>query len=146
MATRRSGSRSLGRRGGNAIEFALTLPIFLAIVLGLMDYGYLFAVQAGLDNAVSLSCREGALVDPKIGEPVPTSSAAFAGRSGMWCGPGCAFTATELLTGQYTRPNQSLRCRAARPIAPLSGFVPFPAAVVSVSYYRIEWQTDPAAM
>jgi hypothetical protein len=142
MAPRAPAQRLRARRGANAIEFALTLPIFLAIVLGLMDYGYLFAVQAGLDNAVSLACREGALVDPKIGAPVATANAQFAMRSAMWCGPGCTFTATPMITGQYAFPNQALRCRVNRPIAPLSGFVPFPGAVQSSSYYRVEWQTN----
>src|SRR6476619_3535339 len=47
------------RRGANAIEFALTLPLFLFIVFATLDYGYLFAMQAMLDDAVVLSCREG---------------------------------------------------------------------------------------
>jgi uncharacterized membrane protein len=137
-----SRSRARARRGANAIEFALTLPIFLAIVLGVMDYGYLFAVQAGLDNAVSLACREGALVDPKIGTPIAKATTEFAARSGMWCGPGCSFDASALTVGQYSYPNQALRCRVTRPIAPLSGFVPYPGSVESSSYYRVEWQVN----
>ena len=39
-------TRARRRRGANAIEFALTLPIFLALVLGTMDYGLIFMTQA----------------------------------------------------------------------------------------------------
>jgi hypothetical protein len=136
----RTDARLRARRGANALEFALTLPIFLAIVLGLMDYGYLFAVQAGLDNAVSLSCREGAITDPKIGTPIGQATADFAGRSAMWCGPGCTFNVQVMSTGQYAYPNQAVRCRVQRNIVPLSGFVPYPNQVTSTSYYRLEWQ------
>ena len=36
----------------NAVEFALTLPIFLYVMLGVVDYGYLMMAHAVLDAAV----------------------------------------------------------------------------------------------
>src|SRR5688500_16118035 len=111
------------RRGANAIEFALTFPVFLFIVLGLIDYGYLFAIQAGLDNAVALACREGAMTDPNVGSPKPVAEAVLASRSTMFCSGACtAPTVTDMQTGAYVPPNRTLKCEIYRDMHPLSGF------------------------
>jgi hypothetical protein len=132
------------RRGANAIEFALTLPLFLTIMLGVMDYGFLFGMQAGLDSAATLSCREGAMVDPALGSPVGTAVAQFNSRSSLFCGGGaCNFTATDLNSGPFAVPNRSLECSATRSMAPLTGFVPYPSSISTVSFFRFEWQRQP---
>lgn len=135
------------RRGANAIEFALTFPLFLVIVLGLMDYGYLFAVQAGLDNAVALACREGAMTDPNQDSPEAVASAELTNRAAMFCSGSCTLTVTDLATGDYVPPNRTLKCEAVRTIDPISGFsgigvlsALYPKAISSASYYRLEWQ------
>jgi Flp pilus assembly protein TadG len=43
-------------KGQSAVEFALILPILLLIVCGIIDFGWLFYNQLGLNN----TCREGA--------------------------------------------------------------------------------------
>jgi Flp pilus assembly protein TadG len=136
-----------GRRGANAIEFALTFPLFLVIILSIVDYGYLFAVQAGLDNAVALACREGAMTDPAIGSPSAVATAELASRSAMFCSGACTQTVQDMATGAYVPPNRTLRCEATRNIAAITGFsgvgvlsAMYPDAIGSVSYYRLEWQ------
>jgi hypothetical protein len=137
-------SMGRSRRGANAIEFALTLPLYLTIVLGLMDYGFLFGMQAGIDNATSMACREGAMIDPVLGVPTTTAQNNFTARSGLFCGGGvCANQAVDLNSGPYEVPNRTLRCTTVRNMAPLVGFVPYPATISSVSYYRFEWQRQP---
>jgi hypothetical protein len=134
------------RRGGNAIEFALTLPLFLMVVVGLMDYGYLFAMQAGIDNAVAMACREGAMEDPGLGPtlPVDTAESQLDLRAAIFCGGvSCTKSVSDLQTGVYEVPNRTLRCEITRPMNPLVGFLPaamYPATINSVSYYRFEWQ------
>ena len=50
-------SRKEKREDGQAmVEFALVLPIFLLILCGIIDFGWLFYNQLSLNNA----CREGA--------------------------------------------------------------------------------------
>lgn len=134
-----------GRRGNNAIEFALTLPIFLALVLGLMDYGFLFAMQAGIDNATAMSCREGALVDEETGQtPAGRALSEWNVRSAMFCGgSSCTFLTQDLSAGPYAVPNRTLRCEGRRIMVPLTGFVPYPTQIASISYYRLEWQRIP---
>ncbi len=45
-----------GEDGQAMVEFALILPIFLLILCGILDFGWLFYNQLSLNNA----CREGA--------------------------------------------------------------------------------------
>lgn len=136
---RRIELRRLSRRGANAIEFALTLPAFLALILGAMEYGIIFMTQAGLDNAVSIGCREGAMVDPLIGDPIGAADAKVQELSGYWC----AETACDIEvidSGGATVPARTLECRISRDTNPVIGFVPAPLTLSSTSQYRLEWQ------
>lgn len=139
-----SSVRRAERRGANAIEFAMTLPFFLMVVLGMMDYGYLFAMQSSLDNAVALSCREGAMIDWDDDSPITVAEDEFTARSTIVCaGAPCDFDAEDLNGGDFAVPNRTLKCTGSRQMYPLTGFVPYPAAIESVSYYRQEWQRTP---
>lgn len=135
------------RRGANAIEFALTLPLFLFILFGLIEYGYLFAMQAGLDSAVALSCRTGAMVDPDNGSPVTDAEADFSKRGAIFCdgGGACSYAASDLQEGAYAVPNRTLKCEGTRTMTELTGLLPdeiYPKTIRSVSYYRLEWQRN----
>lgn len=66
-----SGQRRLAR-GVAAVEFALVLPVLLALLLGIFDYGYVFFVRLGMTNAA----REGARVGVTRDEPAIVSAAA----------------------------------------------------------------------
>jgi hypothetical protein len=135
------------RRGSNAIEFAMTFPLFLVIVLALIDYGYIFATQAGLDSATSLACRKGAMTDPALGSPASVASADLLTRSAMFCTGSCSMLVTDLQTGIYVPPNRTLKCEITRTISSITGFsgvgvfsALYPSSIGSVSYYRLEWQ------
>lgn len=132
------------RRGGNAVEFALTLPVFCLLVLGLCDYGYLFMISAGLDQAATLGCREGAITDPNMGDPIANAKSAISQMSALFCdgGPACTVTVTQLSAAAYAAPNETLECKVSRTIQPIAGFVPFPASLQSMAEYRLEWQLN----
>ena len=55
---------SRARRGGNAIEFALLLPVFIAVISFIFEYGWYFFVRANAMSAVQAGCRAGAVVPP----------------------------------------------------------------------------------
>ncbi len=57
--THRQGLHSLRthRRGATALEFAILAVPFLLLVLGTMEVGYDFFVQAALSNAVNVAAR-----------------------------------------------------------------------------------------
>jgi Flp pilus assembly protein TadG len=131
--------RQRTRRGANAVEFALTLPIFLALVLGTMDYGLIFMTQAGLDSAVSIGCREGAMIDPLLADPTSVAKANVTDLAKYWCADTpCNITVTD--SGGATAPTRTLECRISRETKAIIGFVPAPKLLQSVSEYRLEWQ------
>jgi len=55
------------RRGANAVEFALTLPIFVMLLAGFVDFGSMLYYRSGLNAAVYDACRAGATRDPGEG-------------------------------------------------------------------------------
>lgn len=58
------------RRGANAIEFALILPVLVALMSGVVDYGYMFAVRYVAGAAVEEAARVGSqIVHPE--DPTP---------------------------------------------------------------------------
>ncbi len=139
MLSRHQVKQRRGRRGANAIEFALTLPAFLALILGAMEYGIIFMTQAGLDNAVSIGCREGAMVDPLAGDPVGAADAKVQELSAYWCSEtACDIEIND--SGGPTVPERTLECIISRDTDPIIGFVPAPLTLSSTSQYRFEWQ------
>ena len=50
------------RRAANAIEFALTMPVLLGLMSGLMDWGWYFHRQLAVDATVRDAIRIGAMV------------------------------------------------------------------------------------
>lgn len=55
----------LGRRGSTVIEFALTVPLLLALALGILQAGVLFFANAGLKNGVGEAARLSTLWPPR---------------------------------------------------------------------------------
>ena len=66
-------------RGSTAVEFALILPILLALVFGMIDFGRLLYTQEVLNNAVREGARQGIKLkavpvsDPEIETVVNTA-------------------------------------------------------------------------
>jgi Flp pilus assembly protein TadG len=61
-------SQFLGRRGASAIEFAITLPVLLLIVWGMIDFGRAIRLQATLNYAAQAAARCRAVNnDPAVG-------------------------------------------------------------------------------
>lgn len=59
IATRRRLGRD--RRGTAMVEFALTAPVFLLLLLGIIDYGWKYYAQQVLQGAVSNAARAATL-------------------------------------------------------------------------------------
>lgn len=68
------------RRGANAIEFALTLPLFIWVSFAVLEYGWLFFRWSSIHEATRLGCEQGAMVHPNA-NPTPTSVARTSVRS-----------------------------------------------------------------
>lgn len=59
------------RRGGQAVEFALVLPIVLAIFSGIIDYGWYFHKQNLLTQIVRDSARGASVLDSRESDISP---------------------------------------------------------------------------
>jgi Flp pilus assembly protein TadG len=53
-----------GRRGSNAVEFALVLPVFVVMIFGMMEFSWVFFQPTTVVQAVRNGCRAGAIVHP----------------------------------------------------------------------------------
>ena len=59
----------LGGRGNNShkeraaaiVEFAVVLPLLMTILLGIIEYGYIFMVRQSLQHAAREGCRQASL-------------------------------------------------------------------------------------
>ncbi len=132
------------RRGANAIEFALTLPVFITIIFGLIDYGGYFASQAMVDSIITKGCRMGAMTDP-LDIDVPAETRAMMTdlvdkmpliNCGAF-GDGCLIEAYE----EGNVPGRSLICSLRVHYQGLTGFTPWlPPTVASATMMRYEWQ------
>lgn len=124
----RSPSSRRRRSGAAAIEFALCLPIFLAIVFAIMEFGWVFFQQANVVAAVREGLR-GAVPLAQEDDCVPANSAVdlvktSLRRSGYTDAQITAATITQACTG--STPEEALTVTADVPYSALIGFVPTP--------------------
>jgi Flp pilus assembly protein TadG len=135
------------RRGSNAIEFALTMPVFFGLVLGVIDFGYYFAAQAILDAAVLEGTRAGAVTDPASGADLEAIAENRAREiASLICGNDCDYDCVDRDVLQNI-PGvaeadvvRELDCTVEWDITPLVGFVPTPDKVDANCRQVLEWQ------
>lgn len=132
------------RRGANAIEFALILPVYCALMSGIFDYGWMFYYKSAMDSAVAYGCRQGSVVDPGNGE-VNMPTVLTTARTGMvdgitQFGATCDTTCTPTATPFGTNPSRGLKCVLTRQWNPLFGFWTSGVTLSSTSVMRLEWQ------
>ena len=56
-AVMRPGKKRTGRRGAAVVEMAVVTPLLLTLLLGIIQYGYLFMCQQSIVHAASEACR-----------------------------------------------------------------------------------------
>lgn len=133
------------RRGAEALEFALVLPVFILIIAGMIDVSWLFYVESGLDSSTSIGCRKGALIDPGIAESnlgeveTTTNSSlvvAMAQQGIRNCEERCA---TEVSVVGQT-PSRTLVCEVTCDFQPLLGMALESMTLSANQVVRMEWQ------
>lgn len=136
------------RRGNNAIEFVLCLPIWFAVVVAIIDFGWLFYHQTTLDAAANLGCRAGSLIDPgDADENIVQVEARATDRMTdalTNLGGGECITCTVDAYTLGSPPGRSLRCDATRPLQPLVGIFVDERLLQSKQIARLEWQREAA--
>jgi Flp pilus assembly pilin Flp len=96
--------RQKDERGASAVEFALLLPVLMLILVGIMEFGYAFFIQASVANATRVGMRDYAINYSKadaqsnavalVRAGVPDASAFVGGTFSGTCGPGAQDTLT----------------------------------------------------
>ncbi len=61
------------QRGSSAVEFAIILPLLLTLLLGIIEFGYLFNQQISLTQAAREGAREYAIHHGKTGFSLTTT-------------------------------------------------------------------------
>jgi len=138
--------RKINKRGANAIEFAMLLPVFLTFVMGIVDFGYYFAAQAVFDAAILEGTREGAITDPAgVSNDVSgVAEARVEEIAEVICASDCVVSCLDQnVNTTVDGEGLSLRevqCTLTWNFVPLVGFVPLPATVSSSGRQLLEWQ------
>lgn len=136
------------RRGNTAIEFALCMPLWVALVFAIMDYGWLFFQASSLNAATNLGCRAGSLVDPgPYDEDIDQVEAVAAARMEANLvtieGQPCIECGVDAHTVGEP-PQRTLVCTATRQLDPIVGIFIHSQQMTATQTARLEWQRSPA--
>jgi len=52
------------RRGANAVEFALIMPVFVLLLGGLIEFSWVFFMRSTIVIGIRNGCRDGAVIPP----------------------------------------------------------------------------------
>ena len=124
------------RRGGNAIEFALLLPVLFGLLTGIMDYGWFYGLKFASDSAARQGARVGALT-PQGEDPNGTALLAATDR---WTQLGMPGTPTVVSFRSGAAPLETMVVRVQLNVASLVGFVVGPSTIESTAVQRMEEQ------
>jgi Flp pilus assembly protein TadG len=115
------------QRGGAAVEFALVLPIFCAVVFGLIDYGWYFYERFTLAAAIRDGLRYAVTLSQTATNPTPLKAATDRATADMinagFNVPNGAFSATS--NGEAS-PGTTMTLSGTFTFTPLVNFVPLP--------------------
>ena len=128
-----------GRRGQNLVEVALVLPIMVIMMLGIVEFGFLYFARGSVDNAA----REGA----RYGSIHPTDTAGIANQvtqtvMGIDTTPSNGFNVEVSYPDGDSQPTSRIRVTVTYP---LTTFWPGPGSTtyVTAATMRIETNEEP---
>lgn len=133
------------RRGSAAIEFALTLPVLITLMLAVLEYGWVFFQQSSVVNAV----RDGTRVAVQapdyscVEEVANAQTRAVLARFGLDCDsiPDCDII-TDL--NPYDDTADTLTVKVSIPYEPLTGLIPVPNHIAAEVSMMV--RADPLAL
>lgn len=121
------------RRGNNAIEFALLLPVLLTLVFGALEYSWYFVQYEAVVRAAQVGVRAGSQIKRSLN---PQTTAANVAKSTLTTSQP-ALGATATATGSVLT-NNTVQIILSAPYKPLIKFVPTPATVTYTAVMRLE--------
>lgn len=129
------------RRGSQAVEFALVLPVLVGMLLALVDYGWFFLRQALVVNAVREAMRFGSIQSPDAADAEGDCSPCTSGTAEQIVATLATYDiiidATEVTpTIIAVESTCALSLTPTIPFDPMVGFVPTPNTfdVNAISY------------
>ena len=130
MPRRAKSFRRVRSRGGAAVEFALVLPLFLAVVFATVDYGWFFYQRFTLAAAIRDAVRYGATFPMSLDPYTTAKSRAIADLSlaGSPVNPNNV-TWGPATTYSGTSPNEFMSLSGTLTFTPLVGFVKLPTSM-----------------
>ena len=131
------------RRGANAVEFALLLPLFVTVVALSMDMGWLMFQRGAVRTAVAHGCRAAAMLDPGPNEdnlaPVLAQAEAKV-LAGYEAQGGLCQACVAVADAVGVVPQRSLRCRLSAPHGSLTHLFPGVGSLEDTVVVRFEHQ------
>ena len=131
------------RRGGTAIEFALTFPVFFLLLSGVIDIAWLSYTRAAMDSSNHLGCREGSTIDPAAGDAnlgLVYSSTVDAIEANLAVSRLETANATITVIAAYASPSRSLNCKIDYFYEPLVGTIMPSLTLSTTTVVRFEYQ------
>lgn len=120
--------RTLRRRGGNAIEFALIMPVLAAIITGIIDYGWLYMIRTSATTAARAGARAGAFT-AQTGDP---NSVAADAALAKWLELGLPVPDPDIVAQRSGSP-ELMVVRVSVDTGSLIGLVPKPPGDIIVT-------------
>ena len=128
-----------GQTGSAAVEFALIVPLFLMILFGIIEYGWMFYQQSNLASAVRDGLRQGVTVS-QIASPDPRALAVKVAQADLLAVGIPSSDAVLSATYAGASPTKTMTLSVALTYRPLVGFVKTPAQLHYAMTMMLELQ------
>jgi Flp pilus assembly protein TadG len=119
-----------------AVEFALILPVMMAISSGIVDYGWYFSQDLALIDASRSGVRAGVTADPEVDDYCDLAVDATRDALTLAGLDGTAATVTAATTG--SGDDRTLTVTVSLPYGAPFGLVPVPPNLANAATMRIE--------
>jgi len=131
--------RRTKRRGSEALEFALSLPILLVILAGIVDFGWFATHQSAVFGAAAYGARAGSMT-PQDLDPVATAK--LSSERDLL---DSRVTDATVTAGLVTLPTgeQAIEVEVHAPYSGIWGFVPLPVDYQGHAVRRMDEQPKP---
>ncbi|HVZ73630.1 MAG TPA: TadE/TadG family type IV pilus assembly protein [Polyangia bacterium] len=121
-------------RGGAAVEFAIVLPLFCAVLFGIIDYGWYFYQRMAISAAVRDGLRTGVTISQSATTPNDCASIAIARAKADLTGSALDPTSVTFATSNSSAyPTRAMTLSATYTPKALISFIPFPASAATFS-------------
>lgn len=125
------------RRGGIALEVALTLPIFVLLLIGVMEWGWALPRQATLEHIARDAARAGALTESSLDPLAAATTRATERLAEAAFDTGSASIGS---TSYATSSGDVIAVTISVPYTALFGLVPTPLTLEGSATMRLEDQ------